>query len=56
VAFNYLAICSQTAPILGPPSIYWSEPFGNVSLDGDGFFMFSSSWDGNGQVGGKQEW
>jgi hypothetical protein len=27
---------------------YWSEPFGNVSLDGR-FFMFSSSWDG--QVG-----
>lgn len=27
---------------------YWSEPFGNVSLDGR-FFMFSSGWDG--QVG-----
>jgi hypothetical protein len=27
---------------------FWSEPFGNVSLDGQ-FFMFSSSWDG--QVG-----
>jgi hypothetical protein len=30
------------------PEYYWSEPFGNVSLDGQ-FFMFSSSWDG--QVG-----
>ena len=30
------------------PEYYWSEPFGNVSLDGR-FFMFSSSWDG--QVG-----
>ncbi len=30
------------------PEYYWSEPFGNVSLDGH-FFMFSSSWDG--QVG-----
>jgi hypothetical protein len=27
------------------PEYYWSEPFGNVSLDGR-FFMFSSSWDG----------
>jgi hypothetical protein len=30
------------------PEYYWSEPFGNVSLDGR-YFMFSSSWDG--QVG-----
>jgi hypothetical protein len=30
------------------PEYFWSEPFGNVSLDGR-FFMFSSSWDG--QVG-----
>lgn len=30
------------------PEYYWSEPFGNVSLDGR-FFMFSSGWDG--QVG-----
>jgi len=26
------------------PEYFWSEPFGNVSLDGR-FFMFSSSWD-----------
>jgi hypothetical protein len=25
---------------------YWSQPFGNISLDGR-FFMFSSSWDGH---------
>jgi hypothetical protein len=30
------------------PEYFWSEPFGNVSLDGR-FFMFSSGWDG--QVG-----
>jgi hypothetical protein len=33
------------------PEYYWSEPFGNVSLDGR-FFMFSSSWDG--QVGANK--
>jgi hypothetical protein len=30
------------------PEYFWSEPFGNVSIDGR-FFLFSSSWDG--QVG-----
>ncbi len=30
------------------PEYYWSDPFGNASLDGR-FLMFSSSWDG--QVG-----
>lgn len=30
------------------PEYYWSEPFGNLSLDGH-FFMFTSGWDG--QVG-----
>jgi hypothetical protein len=34
------------------PKYYWSEPFGNVSLDGR-FFMFSSSWDG--QVGTNKD-
>jgi hypothetical protein len=34
------------------PEYYWSEPFGNVSLDGR-FFMFSSSWDG--QVGTNKD-
>lgn len=26
------------------PKFYWSQPYGNISLDG-GFFSFSSSWD-----------
>ena len=30
------------------PEYYWTEPFGNVSLDGH-YFMFTSGWDG--QVG-----
>jgi hypothetical protein len=30
------------------PEYYWSEPFGNISLDGH-YFMFTSGWDG--QVG-----
>lgn len=30
------------------PEYYWSQPFGNISLDGR-FFSFTSSWDG--QVG-----
>lgn len=30
------------------PEYYWSEPFGNVSLDGH-YLMFTSAWDG--QVG-----
>jgi hypothetical protein len=34
------------------PEYFWSEPFGNISIDGR-FFLFSSSWDG--QVGSTLE-